>query len=187
MTSDELAGRVMDALNASGIPYMTVGSFSTNLYGIYRSTRDADFVIQASAADVSELARRLGPPFRLERQLSFETITGTTRYILAVEDHPFKVELFLLSDEPHDQERFRRRLLVDLAGRQVYFPTPEDVIITKLHWSRRGRRRKDLDDVQNVIGVQAKNLDWAYIEHWCDQHGTRDLLEEIRRSLPPDL
>src|SRR5437870_2761883 len=103
MSSDDLAGRVMDALNASGIPYMTVGSFSTNLYGIYRSTRDADFVIQASAADVSELARRLGPPFHLERQLSFETITGTTRYIFTVEDRTFKVELFLLSDEPHDQ------------------------------------------------------------------------------------
>ena len=62
MTSDELAARVMDALNTSGIPYMTVGSFSTNLYGIYRSTRDADFVIQAGPSDVSELAPPT-PPF----------------------------------------------------------------------------------------------------------------------------
>jgi hypothetical protein len=28
-------------------------------------------------------------------------------------------------------------------------------------------------------------LDWNYIYRWCDQHGTRDLLDELRRSLPP--
>jgi hypothetical protein len=37
-----------------------------------------------------------------------------------------------------------------------------------------------------VLSVQ-RTLDWNYLHHWCDQHGTRDLLEEIRASLPPDL
>lgn len=187
MTSDELTGRVMDALNASGIAYMTVGSFSTNLYGIYRSTQDADFVIQAGAGAVSDLAQKLGPPFRLDPQLSFETITGTSRYVFTIDGSPFKVELFLLSDDPHDQERFGRRVPLDLAGRTVYFPTPEDVIITKLRWSRLGRRQKDVEDVRNVLGVQSRRLDWAYIQKWCEQHSTRELLEQIRASLPSNL
>jgi len=32
--------------------------------------------------------------------------------------------------------------------------------------------------------VQDRNIDWSYVYGWCDQHGTRDLLDEIRSSIP---
>jgi hypothetical protein len=32
--------------------------------------------------------------------------------------------------------------------------------------------------------VQGEKLDWPYIEGWCERHGTRGLLEEIRRTVP---
>jgi len=41
-----------------------------------------------------------------------------------------------------------------------------------------------IDDVRAVIGVQGEQLDWPYIESWCERHGTRALLEEIRRTVP---
>jgi hypothetical protein len=34
------------------------------------------------------------------------------------------------------------------------------------------------------MSVQRDKLDWPYIESWCDRHGTRSLLEEIRRTVP---
>jgi hypothetical protein len=101
-----------------------------------------------------------------------------------LDEIPFSIELFLLSDDPHDRERFARRRAVTLFGRETYVPTPEDVIITKLRWSLHGRRRKDVEDIKSVIMVQGDRLDWNYIEPWCDQHGTRERLDEIRRSLP---
>ena len=45
-TIEDVTLRVVDASNACGSPYMLVGSFSSNLYGIPRSTKDADFVLQ---------------------------------------------------------------------------------------------------------------------------------------------
>jgi hypothetical protein len=42
---------------------------------------------------------------------------------------PFKVELFLLSNDPHDQARFQRRVAVNAYERQIWLPTAEDVII----------------------------------------------------------
>jgi hypothetical protein len=50
MTAVDFVGRVIDALNQLGIPFMLVASFSSNLYGIPRSTKDADFVIQLDPA-----------------------------------------------------------------------------------------------------------------------------------------
>ena len=57
--------------------------------------------------------------------------------------------------------------------------------MTKLRWGILARRSKDLDDVRNVIAVQADRIDWDYVHRWCEQHGTRALLDEIRASIPP--
>ena len=76
MTSEEIVVRCIDTLEAASIPYMVVGSLSSDLYAIPQSTPDADFA------------------------------------------------------------------------------------------------------------VQADTLDWDYIHRWCDEHGTRELLDDIRRSIP---
>ena len=185
MTTAEIAVAAIDALDATSVPYMLVGAFSSNFYGIPRSTDDADFVVELGSISIVDVVKQLGPRFKLDPQVRFETATGTTRHIVNVENSPFIVEFFHLSGDAHDQERFRRRCNVVLHGRSSYIPTAEDVIITKLRWSVHGRRPKDADDVRDVIAVQRDRIDWGYVCRWCEQHGTREKLEEIRKSIPP--
>jgi hypothetical protein len=172
--------RVADALTASGVAYLLAGSFSSNYYGIPRSTKDADFVVELRGGVGGDFMARLGADFEADPQLSFETNTGTYRQLLQHTSSPFKVELFLLSNDPHDQARFQRRVAVNAYGRQIWLPRAEDVVIMKVRWAR----SRDQDDVRAVIGVQGEQLDWPYIESWCERHGTRALLEEIRRTVP---
>ena len=181
MTAGEsITLRVAEALEACGIPFLLSGSFASNYYGIPRSTRDADFVLQAEHAVGQELAKQLGEDFVFDKQLSFETNTGTLRQGIRHKKKAFKVELFLLSQDAHDQSRFQRRRAVQIHDRRLWLPSPEDVVVTKLRWAR----GKDKDDVRDVMAVQRDKLDWAYIEQWCRQHGTLALMEEIRRSIP---
>ena len=184
MTSEQAVIAAIDALESVAVPYMVVGSLSSNLYGIPRSTKDADFVLELGETPIKELVDRLGPEFKLDPQLSFETVTCTSRYIITTAKGIFRLEMFLLSDDPHDKERFARRRRSEVLGRNAVVPTPEDVVVTKLRWSRQGQRSRDLDDVRDVIAVQGDNLDWDYIHRWCDEHDTRPLLDEIRRSIP---
>ena len=51
-----------------------------------------------------------------------------TRTEFAVVESGFKVELFQLNDDPHDRERFRRRVRMVVLGRAAWAPTAEDVI-----------------------------------------------------------
>ena len=185
MTGNEATLAVIDALEASSIPYMLVGSYASNVYGVERSTQDADFVVELAEGAFGELSRRLPTAIRIDRQMSFETVTMTTRFVARVLESPFKIEFFLVSSDPHDQERFRRRRRVTAVNRPVWLPTAEDVIITKLRWSLVGRRSKDRDDARDVIAVQGDRINWDYVHSWCEQHGTRELLDEIRRSIPP--
>jgi hypothetical protein len=181
--SEQATLRVIAALDALKISYMVVGSLSTNLYGIPRSTKDADFVVQLGSATPGQIASQLGSPFMLEPQSRFESVTATVCHRIAVKDSAFKIELFELSADAHDQERFRRRVRVQVSTEWTWAPTAEDVVITKLRWASRSRRGKDRDDVQNVLAVSGANLDWDYIHRWSDAHGTRQLLDEIRRSI----
>ena len=180
MTIDDVMLRVAAALHQAEIPFMVVGGFSSNYYGIVRSTQDADFVVQLSAPLSAKFAETLGPEFEPEAQLSFETKTGTQRQEFRVAGTLFKVEVFRLSDDPHDQERFRRRQLVLVLGHEVFMPRAEDVIIMKLRWAR----EKDRNDIRNILSVQGDKLDWDYIYGWCDRHGTREKLDAIRRTVP---
>lgn len=180
MTIEDVTLRVIDALNTAAIPHMLTGSFASNLYGIPRSTKDADFVLQLQGGLGDEFFQSLGCEFEADPQLKFETNTGTRKQEMRFRDTPFSVELFMLSNDPFDQERFGRRLPVTLFGRQTFVPTVEAVVVMKLRWFR----AKDSDDVRNVLSVQRGKLDWPYIESWCDRHGTRARLEEIRKTVP---
>ena len=159
---------------------MLVGSFSSNLYGIPRSTKDADFVVELAADFTPRFYESLGSGFEIDPQLKFETNTGTYKQELRFTNTPFTVELFRLSHDPFDQERFQRRRAVKLFGRQTFVPTAEDVVIMKVRWLR----EKDRPDVKNVLTVQRGKLDWPYIERWCREHGTLAKLEEIRQTVP---
>ncbi len=103
MNSDEATLAVIDLLEARQVPYMVVGSFSSNYYGVPRSTKDADIVIELKVSAVRSLAEELGDQFRLDPQPTFETV----------------IEFFHLSEDTHDQERFRRRRRVSLGARHV--------------------------------------------------------------------
>lgn len=179
MTAVDFVLRVIAAFDRLSVPYMAVGSFSANVYGKPRSTKDADFVVQLGDTGISALVREIGPDFQLDPQMSFETVTSTMRYRLRHRDSNFLVELFLLSDDLHDQERFRRRVSGVIGGQTAFVPTAEDVVITKLRWSRQGQRPKDVEDVRGVLQVQHGRLDLSYIRHWADRHGTRDLFEQL--------
>lgn len=184
MSANELALAVVDAFEKAGIPYMIVGSFSSNMYGLPRSTLDADFVVQLGHRTAQVLMPFLGSDFILDSQMSFETVTATSRYNIVHPRTKFKIELFLLHEnDPYDQLRFSRRRLGHLDGRPVFAPSPEDVIVTKLLWGKRGSRQKDMDDIRNVLIVMPpETLDLPYILHWTTQHGTREAFESLRQQ-----
>jgi hypothetical protein len=177
---------LVEELEKQSVPYMVVGSLSASVYGLTRSTKDADFVLQLGSRSLASVIAALGPEYRIERQLSFETNTNTIRQRIFVGENGFLIELFRLSDDAHDQERFRRRIrrLVPALAREVFVSTAEDVILTKTRWISAAGRSKDREDVIVVLAVQHANLDWAYLDAWSDRLGIRSLLEEIRSSVP---
>ncbi len=183
MSVESLTFEVARTLGEAGVGYMMVGSFASNQYGIPRSTKDADFVIDVKGAAIESIYGLFSEKWEMDDQITFETITGSKKLELRHPGSEFVVELFLLSDDAHHLERWKRRTRQYVGDEQFWFPTPEDVIIQKLRWGR----AKDLEDVAAVVSVQQPHLEFPYIEKWCAEHGTLERLEAIRAKLPPDL
>jgi hypothetical protein len=179
--SQQIVTHVIAALSRSGVPHMVVGSFARNFHSFARSTQDADIVLAVDATGLDRFERELGPEFTLDPQATFETNTGTFRHTLLHTATEFKTELFLLSSDPFDQERFRRRQAFHYNGHPSFVLTAEDVILSKLRWSR----PKDLEDIRDVLAVKGEAaLDWNYLHHWTAIHNTRAKLDELRAGIP---
>jgi hypothetical protein len=72
----------------------------------------------------------------------------------------------------------RRMLKVDKqTGAEAWFLSPEDVILYKLSYYRRGGEvsQKHPIDIAKMLAVIGSELDLAYIEHWAAEIGVDDL------------
>ncbi len=177
----DAAFAMIDSLQRAEIEYALVGSLTSMYYGITRSTMDADFVVQFAAGRIADLRVQLAPGLTMDSQPRFELLTGKTYYVLAVDGTPFNIDLFTLSDDPFDQASFSRRRKIRILDHDVLAPSAADVVVQKLRW----QRPQDVIDAQHVMAVQNELLDWPYVEGWCQQHGTRELLDKLRSGLPP--
>ncbi len=180
MPAPTITRQVVAALNQAGISHMLVGAFARNYYAEPRSTKDADLVLGVSVGSFRTLLDALGPGFRMDEQMSFETNTGTLKNVIVHAESGFTVELFYLSEDAHDQERWKRRRATNYEGQPTFVLTAEDYIVTKLRWPR----AKDFQDARDVIAMQGDALDWNYIHHWADIHRSRPKLDQARADVP---
>jgi hypothetical protein len=182
MSGHEAVLALLKVLENLEIPHMLVGSYSSNFYGIPRSTKDADLVIQIDAAQMERLTLNLPKGLSLEDQSFFEMVTATRKELIHVEGNPFEIELFHLSEDEFDQVRFSSRIACQYAeGVSTYLPRAEDVIIQKLRWAKGAKRTKDFDDVVSILKVQ-EELDFSYIEKWSAIHGSLKVFREAREA-----
>ncbi len=181
MTASEALESFTRLLNEANVPYMVVGSFSSNYHGVPRSTKDADIVLQFDVSAWKLLSEQLPAGLTLVPQGGFEMVTATRKEIITVDGTLFEIEVFYLSEDEFDRVRFSRRIKVDLYdGMIVWVATAEDVVVQKLRWLKTASRSKDYDDVINVMRRKGANLDFAHITEWCEQHGTLEILAQAR-------
>lgn len=52
---------------------------------------------------------------------------------------------------------------------QLFVASAEDVIISKLEWSKLGGSLRQIEDVAKVMTAQRKTLDQAYLSNWIGE------------------
>ena len=99
-----------------------------------------------------------------------------------------KLDIFIPQDRDFDRQALERRRLDSLEidkPAEYYLSSPEDVILAKFEWYRKGGRvsERQWNDILGVFKVQGEALDMNYLRRWALTLGVQDLLEEALTSV----
>ncbi|MGH7355563.1 MAG: hypothetical protein ACRELS_13430 [Candidatus Rokuibacteriota bacterium] len=183
MTQAELLRYLVDALEALGIEYMITGSQASIYYGEPRFTQDIDVVAEVEPAHVSALMMRFAlPEFYLSEESARAAMAGRGQFNIVHPESGLKVDVVLRKDTPFAHMEFGRRQRQPIvAGRQAYFARPEDVILHKLVFVRRGASERHLRDIAGILRVSGPEIDIAYVTEWAERLGVLDLWTSVRQ------
>jgi hypothetical protein len=182
MSQQALLKRVVEALEAAGIPYMLTGSLVSSLQGEPRATHDIDLVIDVTPGDVACVTRALSAPeVYLDEHAVSDATRRRTMFNLIDSSSGDKADFWLLTDDPFDRARFARRLRIEALGLGLSVSAPEDTILMKLRWSAQaGGSEKQLNDALRVYELQAGSLDEEYLDEWAVRLEVTAALAAIR-------
>lgn len=174
-------GLFVRALEALEIPYFVGGSFASSFHGLPRSTQDADLVADLALEHVSPLIAHLGKGFYLDDERLSSAIRTRSSFNALHLPTMFKIDVFLLSDDPLARQEMERRQRHHLGeGVDAYFASAEDTVLQKLRWYQLGNRvsERQWNDLLGVLRVQGDRLDRGYLDWGAGHLGVEELLAE---------
>lgn len=170
------------ALKKHNIPYMVIGGQAVLLYGEPRLTRDIDVTLGVNTDCLEKL-------IAVVRELSLKPIpedpTAFVRQtmVLPAIDEATGIRVdFIFSFTPYETQAIRRARQVAILGKDVFFASPEDVIIHKIF----AGRPRDIEDIRTII-LKNTGIDVRYITKWLKKFDScsdkKDFLNAFRKVL----
>jgi hypothetical protein len=166
----DLLRRLVEKLDAAGVPYMVAGSFASTYHGVPRSTQDIDVVIDPTPSSLDTfLASLPEDDYYVDADTARDALRRRSQFNLIDMATGWKVDLIVRKARAFSVEEFRRRELAELFATRVFLATAEDSIVAKLEWAKLGDSERQLRDVSGIMSVRATAIDHAYIEHWVSE------------------
>lgn len=171
--------RVAAELERLGVEYLVGGSLASSVHGLPRTTQDVDLVARIAGRHVDDLVSALENEFYIDAGMINDAIRRRASFNIIHLATMMKVDVFVFSGDPLSQEEMRRKISVPLRNTAIWFASPEDIVLQKLDWYRKGDgiSERQWKDAVGVIAVQGARFDLEYARKWADELSVADLLE----------
>lgn len=178
----EVTLRVTAVFEALGVPYLIGGSLASALYGMVRTTQDADIVAEMQLVHLQPFISALEDEFYVDGEMIADAILRHSSFNIIHRSTMFKVDVFIPRPRPFVQSqltRAKRQFFTFDTEVSANFASPEDTILAKLEWYRLGGEVSDRQwrDILGVMKVRAGDLDIGYLRTWAQALAVADLLE----------
>lgn len=176
----EVLKSVAQRLDTAGIPYMVTGSMALNYYAVPRMTRDIDLVVELFPGDTQRLCDIFQDDFYIDQEAVRQAVEEKGMFNIIHYALVIKVDFVVRKHSEYRYGEFSRRRRVSVEGHDLFMVAPEDLIISKLDWSRETRSEVQLADVRNLLAC-VQGLDRDYLARWISHLGLDSLYREVSR------
>ena len=179
---------VVAQLERMRVRYFVSGSVASSVYGVARTTLDIDLVADLRRQHVEPFVASLQAEYYVSDSMIREAIANRSCFNVIHLATMFKVDVFVLKEREFDQlslQRIRRDTIGDeTAQLEVTVASPEDVILNKLEWYKKGDEvsQRQWQDAIGVLKVQREQLDFDYLRKWSVELALTELLERALRA-----
>ena len=99
----------------------------------------------------------------------------------------FKIDFFIKGPATFDSEELRRSIRQVIGVDRVHtvlIKSPEDTILRKLDWYRRGggASERQWSDVLSILATMRGQLEETHLDRWAGELDVSSLLERARRE-----
>lgn len=182
MSYVEVLRRIAPKLEKSDTPYMVTGSVAASFYGLARGTQDIDLVISSSPEKLRALIEFL--PEQEYYAMLEDALEAYGRHSLFnVLDMVagWKIDFIFQKPGPFSRSAFERRRPVSFEGVASSMISVEDLVLSKLEWSKMSESERQIRDAAIVLEKRSREIDRDYLNKWVKELGLKSQWESARR------
>ncbi len=172
-------------LDKLGLDYYVTGGMAVSVWGRPRATFDIDIVINLVEPQIEELSialKKISEYGYIDEEASREAIRTHGEFNFIDPESGVKIDFWVASINPTTKREFKRRKSIKIDRRNVYFISPEDLIVSKLIWYKKTLSSRHIEDIESVLKISGKKLDMRYLKGRANQIDTDNILRKMMRE-----
>lgn len=178
----QITRRIAVVFEKLKIPYYIVGSLASSLHGVPRATADVDLMADIKEQHLQSLFHALQNDFYIDEERIKKAVLDRSSFNVIHLSTMFKIDVFLSKNDDRSRDEMSRRekyQVTEEKGQDLYLASAEDIILAKLQWYKSGGcvSERQWNDVQGVLRIVDKRLDFIYLQDRAKKRGLKDLLD----------
>ncbi len=175
---------LIETFNKFSISYYIGGSLASSIYGMPRTTLDADIVADINPNQIKALKSNLQEEYYIDENMIKNAIINSSSFNLIHLETSVKIDVFVYKDNAYQKNAIERSvedtLVENEQSSKFCFASPEDIIINKLKWYQMGGKVSERQwlDIIGVIKIQGVFLDKEYLKKWSIKLELIELLKK---------
>ena len=173
---------IRSKLESANISYMITGGSAVGFWGHIRTTMDIDIVIQVYARQIEPFLASVENEAYVDREEAKRAILDRDMFNIIYNATSFKVDIIILNEkDDYETEKFRNRIKINFQNKDLFVSSPEDLIISKLLWSKSaGGSERQLKDCESIYTLNREKLNVNYIKKWIQILKIEDEFNKLR-------
>lgn len=168
----------VEKVSTIGIQYMVTGSFAMSVYGEIRFTRDIDILIELNKSDVDKFFSLFENDYYISKSSTERAVREQKMFNIIHLEKAVKIDCIIRNDSEYEKLKFSRRRKSKVSELEFWTITKEDLILSKLNWSKNSISEMQIKDIVNLTET---SYNTEYVKLQIEKLGLEKIWKEVEK------